>query len=439
MARRNGAGRFVRDQGPVFLFVLVTLGGMAFIWTAKLWQLETWFVTSVPILLMGTYFLVSLIASGLRLHNEQAGDNLYYMGFLFTLCSLGVSLYRFGAEASIDDIVRNFGVAISSTIAGIALRIFFNQMRRDPIDIERSVRHELAEMTRRVRTELDTSAREFANHRRVSNQMLSEGFEEIARQAETNGEMIRQAIDALSKDAIKPIQQAAEKMANVLQAHHDQVARQAAASNEAVDTATRRLEETAGKVNGVVEGLGRTVDNLRQRLDGLRSPDQVIEMKLQPMLKTVQKSVDTQVETMNAQLKLSTAQAEKMESTLTPIAAAAAALKASAELMEKASAASLESKAAVDRLVERLDRQEEKQPETAETTPQVRAEIAAVQPIGRGWEEVVEAPAAPQADEPHGPQAPDPDAAADAAPGAPRDGPSAEAPGGSWFPRLTGR
>ena len=437
MARRNGAGRFVREQGPVFLFVLVTLGGMAFIWTAKLWQLETWFVTSVPILLMGTYFLVSLIASGLRLHNEQAGDDRYYMGFLFTLCSLGVSLYRFGAEASIDDIVRNFGVAISSTIAGIALRIFFNQMRRDPIDIERSVRHELAEMTRRVRTELDTSAREFANYRRVSNQMLSEGFEEIARQAEKNGEMIRQAIDALSKDAIKPIQQAAEKMASVLQAHHDQVARQAAASNEAVDTATRRLEETAGKVNGVVEGLGRTVDNLRHRLDELRSPDQVIQMKLQPMLKTVQKSVDTQVETMGAQLKLSTAQAEKMDSVLTPIAEAAAALKASAELMEKASAASLDSRAAVDRLVERLDRRAEGQPEgqpVATETTQARAEIAAVQPVRGGWEDVVEAPAAPQADEPHGPPVPD------AAPGGPSDPPSTEAaPGGSWFPRMTGR
>lgn len=421
MARGNSAVRFIRDQGPVVFFILVTLGGMAFIWTAKLWQFDTWFVTSVPILLMGAYFLVSLIASGLRLHNEQAGDNLYYMGFLFTLCSLGVSLYRFGGDAGIDDIVRNFGVAISSTIAGIALRIFFNQMRRDPIDIERSVRHELAEMTRRVRTELDSSAREFASYRRVSNQMLSEGFEEIARQAEKNGEMIRQAIDALSKDAIKPIQQAAETMATVLQSHHDQVAKQAVASNEAVDMATKRLEETAGKVNNVVDGLGQTVDNLRQRLDELKSPDQIIQMKLQPMLKTVQKSVDTQIETMTAHLDLNKAHVEKVDSALAPLSDVAAALKASAELMEKASATGLESKASIDRLVERIDRQLERQS---------RAEIAASQLVHNGAEQH---PVVPQSQDPHSADVPGVVAGDEEA------NPSSGTSGGSWFPRLTGR
>lgn len=237
MARQNRLLTFFRNQGPVVFFVLVTLVGIAFIWTSKLWQLDTRIVTAVPITLMFAYFLISLIASGLRLHNEQAGDNLYYMGFLFTLCSLGGALYQFNDEASVENIVQNFGIAISSTIAGIALRIFFNQMRRDPIDIERSTRHELAEMTRRVRTELDTSAREFASYRRVSNQMLSEGFDEIARQAEKNGEMILKTIEALSKDAVKPIQEAAEKMAVVLESHNHEVEQRAAASNGTVELA----------------------------------------------------------------------------------------------------------------------------------------------------------------------------------------------------------
>ena len=147
----------IRDYGPMVLFASITIAGMIFIWSSKLMGWSLPIVTGVPLVLMAIYFIVSLAVAGFRLHNEQAGDNLYYMGFLFTLSSLGVSLYLFAGETSIETIVRNFGIAVTSTIAGVTLRILFNQMRRDPIDIERSVRHELAEMTRRVRTELDPS------------------------------------------------------------------------------------------------------------------------------------------------------------------------------------------------------------------------------------------------------------------------------------------
>ena len=55
---------------------------------------------------------------------EQNGSLIFFglalMGFLFTLSSLGVSLYRFAGDASIDEIVSNFGVAVTSTICGIA-------------------------------------------------------------------------------------------------------------------------------------------------------------------------------------------------------------------------------------------------------------------------------------------------------------------------------
>ncbi|MGO8207222.1 hypothetical protein ACC782_08825 [Rhizobium ruizarguesonis] len=180
----------VRNQGPIVLFVLLTIIGSAVIWLGKVWGFDIALITAIPVAMMFLYMIVNMLA-GLRVHSEQAGDNLYYMGFIYTLTSLGVSLYRFTGEASIEDVVRNFGIAIISTVTGIALRIFFNQMRRDPADIEKAVRHELAEMTRRVRSELDNSAMEFSSYRRTSNQMLSEGFEEIARQAEKNGEAVR--------------------------------------------------------------------------------------------------------------------------------------------------------------------------------------------------------------------------------------------------------
>jgi hypothetical protein len=93
---------------------------------------------------MAAYAATLLLARSAALRDDQAGDNIYYMGFLYTLTSLGVSLYQFGDADSGTAIVRNFGIAVASTIAGVAGRVLFSQMRRDPVEVERSARLELA-------------------------------------------------------------------------------------------------------------------------------------------------------------------------------------------------------------------------------------------------------------------------------------------------------
>jgi len=50
---------------------------------------------------------------------------------MFTLTNFAVSLYQFGTGSSTDEVLRNFGIAISSAIIGMALRIFYNQKRED--------------------------------------------------------------------------------------------------------------------------------------------------------------------------------------------------------------------------------------------------------------------------------------------------------------------
>jgi len=325
----NDTGRTaLRDWAPIVLFAAVTIGGMAFIWSAKLAAWSTLVVTAVPLALMAIYFLASIALAGFRLHNEQAGDNLYYMGFLFTLSSLGVSLYLFAGETSIETIVRNFGIAVTSTIAGVTLRILFNQMRRDPIDIERSARHELAEMTRRVRTELDTSAREFSNYRRVSNQMLTEGFEEIGRQAEKNGEEIRKGIEAISKEAIIPIQEAATKLSSILEDHNRSVTDQAA-------EATRKLTETTDKLSTIIDKFGVAVEGVGARLGEIRKPEDLIRLELNPAVDAIKDMTDAHSRRMEEGLAEARSQAIKIDDALKPLNGMGSKLDRIAEALER--------------------------------------------------------------------------------------------------------
>src|SRR5438552_3145827 len=161
------------------LFFAVVIVGCAYIVFSKLQSLPAVYVTLVPVGIMVAYALLLGLARLFRLRDDQSGDNLYYMGFLFTLTSLAVSLYQFSEAGSAEQIVQNFGIAIASTIAGIALRIFFNQMRRDPIEVEHTARLELADASRRVKRELESTVLEFGYFRRAAQQSLGDELEEI--------------------------------------------------------------------------------------------------------------------------------------------------------------------------------------------------------------------------------------------------------------------
>lgn len=56
------------------------------------------------------------------------GDNIYYLGFLFTLVSLSYTLYKFSSsDNEIDQIIQNFGIALSTTLMGVVGRVYFHQ------------------------------------------------------------------------------------------------------------------------------------------------------------------------------------------------------------------------------------------------------------------------------------------------------------------------
>ena len=101
----------------------------------------------------------------LRLRRDQAADNTYYLGLLFTLMSMAFALYDFGviqtnvsavpaARDEVSQIIANFGIALATTIAGIFLRIMLQQMRLDPSEVEAASRLEFAEAAGRVRATL---------------------------------------------------------------------------------------------------------------------------------------------------------------------------------------------------------------------------------------------------------------------------------------------
>ena len=174
---RAKALRFVRLNHSV-VFFLFAAGGVATLLFVK-WlhsQFDIVLYFSVVALIMGSYFLINMVDfAGLRLRYDQLGDNLYYLGFIYTLGALTHTLYIFdGSVANISEVISSFGIALSSTVFGVLLRIVAHLMSVDPNEVDDVVRTELADLTSRLRASLDNVVRDMSIFGDQTKQVIQE-------------------------------------------------------------------------------------------------------------------------------------------------------------------------------------------------------------------------------------------------------------------------
>ena len=218
MSRRNRKFVYIGTKRHALFFFLIYIAG------AIILTLEKWFVSNVlpgtsfaylgnaaiifsAIALMSIYVFFVTIVPATKLRTDVAADNVYYLGFLYTLTSLAVAL-------SFDDpdtILANFGVAIVSTLIGIAARVGLNQLRVDPTDIEEASRLELADATRKVRVELQETVRQLTDFRNLSLQVLTEGYEEVQKNVENISTNVLKSVEDLVEQSAEPLSELVQK------------------------------------------------------------------------------------------------------------------------------------------------------------------------------------------------------------------------------------
>ena len=287
------AARSTSASAVVFAFFLAV--GAAYIVAAKSLGVSAFWATLIPLLIISTYAVVLGFSRFLRLRDDQAGDNLYYLGFLYTLTSLGVSLWQFSTSGGAETIVTNFGVAVSSTILGVALRVIFGQMRQDPLEVERSARLELAEAARRVRQELDATVLELSSFRRATQQSLAEGMLETKKQIDLVAHTVVGALKDLSERSAAPFEGASKQAGEALA--------------KLTSTLASGLEQNAGKLDQETSHLASTAKEMTEAIKGIegqiksmKMPDGIIEIKLQPTIRGMTKALKDLSERLGTQV-----------------------------------------------------------------------------------------------------------------------------------------
>ena len=142
---------------------LIVLGiGCAIILFGNVLGIGPWWLASVLGLWMIAYgIFVQRTVDDADVPGDTKGDSIYYLGLLFTFAALVAALITFdwgapgsGAGGTIGSI-RNFGIALLTTIVGLAGRVWFTMSQESPGDLVDATRSELEETVARMKESLD--------------------------------------------------------------------------------------------------------------------------------------------------------------------------------------------------------------------------------------------------------------------------------------------
>lgn len=248
--------KLISDATDQVFFLSIFLAGLFLITILKITS-NSGISALIAILLLAGYAISSYRLSIFKLSAEKIGDNSYYLGFLFTLISLSNALYLFTDSLDQNQIVSDFGIALASTIAGILLRIIFNQMKLEPDQIEDKVKETLTEAGIRLSGELENVINEVDKVSSSMGILMKDSMKEmevIISKSTSKHDELAKSIEFASNNIIERNKQIASSIDSV------------------TDSIIQRNREVTDQIQGSVAKLGNeNIDQLKEPLDDIKN------------------------------------------------------------------------------------------------------------------------------------------------------------------------
>jgi methyl-accepting chemotaxis protein len=264
--------KFFSDMPDKGLFGIVAIFGFGAICGLKFWDYNNADVVAVlAVAAMVVYGVIAYQMPLVRMRPDRLGDNFYYLGFIYTLASLSAALLQVRAGMNTIQLVGSFGIALVTTIVGIAGRVLFVQLRSELEDIEERVRHDLAATSADLRTQLSASVREFETVRTALLQTLNETIIECDKATRLQVEQV----DQLAKLAAEQIKKAfddnrreAEHLANLTSSvakNVEEASRRVATIELPTDHLSEQLGAFSRELEALLRRLGAVVEDVARR------------------------------------------------------------------------------------------------------------------------------------------------------------------------------
>lgn len=280
------------DRLDHWLFVIVFVVGVVPAFIVRFYFAFSAYFTMLWLVgMMFTYFWLIVNTRRFRMREDKSADNLYFLGFLFTVSALITSLIKFSQNTGTDTqitnnplvVVEDLGIGLITTLIGLLLRVFISQQRRDPEEIEEEVRLTLAEVAERVQGDVIATGEMIESARLLTAQVLEESSESLKEQRE------------LSRDAIKSFREVFETGSEkFITSSEDLRAR--------IDSVDIREEIFSEKLDQPIAELERSIRGFSNRVQRLEIPTDLLSSQTEEAIGAVRAAVTNSVEKEMAEL-----------------------------------------------------------------------------------------------------------------------------------------
>ncbi len=260
------ASREARKQHRESWLIVLCIG-FAIIIIGNLLGIGPWWLAATVSAAMGGFAYSVRSVRDIYVSGDAKGDSIYYLGLLFTFAALVAALIAFdwetsdAAGSSTSGAIRNFGIALLTTIVGLAGRVWFSMSQESPGDIAHTTKSALEEAVSamkgsldRARDDLDTLAGKF----RESTKDLGKTTATIAATAKKAVET-SESLDKCSADVARAAKAFTHEMGDFRNA--------VGAGTAAAD----KLKESLGGIGGQAEVFGDRFNALSEQLQEAHS------------------------------------------------------------------------------------------------------------------------------------------------------------------------
>jgi ABC-type transporter Mla subunit MlaD len=255
--------------GGAFLALAVKMSG-----TSDTWKI--WAPLLITVSFQIFYATCVMIVPLFRLREDRAGDSFYYLGLLYTLASLAYTLAIFrpaalGDSTDATNVISGFGVALATTIVGLGLRVFVQQFRSDPTEIENEARNTLIDVATTLTAQVHAIVNDMQALRQGTRQVIEEGMKQVsdaatASMTEVTGRFAKEieVLTASMKDALQSFVGSAQQLSKVSQSTVNALSKLADRIDD-IEPPSNVVEMVFGPAR---DGMKKAADSLTEAADG---------------------------------------------------------------------------------------------------------------------------------------------------------------------------
>jgi len=280
---------------PVKLFAILISAGVFAIALGNYFT-SLLLILIAPIGIMGYYSYTIYNDAKETLSIEQRADSVYYMGFIFTLVAMTASLIVLANTDDLDfnSVVINFGLALTTTIIGLIVRIMWLQLDSQNLsDAESLMKDKIIAQTKALGEESDniiTKMTALSSEMEKASSDLKENFDNLTKSFDLSFK-VNKNLEELTTSA----ELINESFLNV-SSTTDKLNPEFAQLNTNVKTAI----EIPANVNADLRKVGQSSNLLISEFNALSSSAEELEPTILDLSQRLRQSVEAVTNTINS-------------------------------------------------------------------------------------------------------------------------------------------